>query len=60
MNQGVTLTELLTLDAATVSDFVWLMGQREAARKRYKARKALEEDSHVPTRARPGKPPRRR
>lgn len=42
MNRGVSLTELLTLDGATITDFVWLSTQQYKARKRKKQRDKAE------------------
>jgi len=38
MNQGISLTEMLTVDGAIIADFVWLSTQQHKARKRKKRR----------------------
>lgn len=42
MNQGITLTELLTVEGWIIKDFVWLLGQQGKARKRQKNRKKVQ------------------
>lgn len=61
LNRGISLTELTTLDGATLVDFVWLLGQRAKARKRKKRRdEAKKEAASVSTHPRSKTATRRR